>query len=55
MFTTPMTDSLAAARRADFMTAGRAARLGRRVRHTVPHIPGSRRSTVKRVAAVAQI
>lgn len=55
MNSTPMADSLAAARRADFLTAGRAARLGHRVRHTAPHIPGSRRMTFKRVAAAAQI
>ncbi len=55
MFATPMADHLAAARRADYMAAGRAARLGRRVRATVPHTPGSRRWTVKPVPAAAQL
>ena len=55
MFETPMADSLAAARRADYLTAARAVRLGRRVRHTVPYSPPSRRTTVQRVPAAAQI
>jgi hypothetical protein len=55
MFAAPMSDQLAAARRADYLSAARVARRGRRVRDTVPRTPGDRRWTVKPVAAAAQL
>lgn len=55
MFAAPMSDQLAAARRADYLAAGRVARRGRRVRDTSPHTPATRRWTIKPVPAAAQL